>query len=251
MLLHEKDGVSYVEASTSGNYSIRVRNPSRERLLAVISVDGINILDGEPAKSKGKGYVVSPYQTFDIKGWHRTSEETAAFAFKEVEDSYASKMGHGESNVGVIGVAIFREKRVVAPPPRYFLHSSDKDYLDYDYNFICESSFAGALGEPICASAPAANSAGKYMAKTTSRRVEKKVADIKKVGTGYGERLKMRTRETTFETNTQEPENVFVLRCATRPTLVKWGVVSENKPVTPNPFPADKVGVPAPDDWIG
>ena len=50
----------------------------------------------------------------DIAGWRKNLARTAAFYFTELPDSYAARTGRPD-HVGVIGVAVFRER--VAPVP--------------------------------------------------------------------------------------------------------------------------------------
>jgi hypothetical protein len=78
--------------------------------LAIISVDGINIVNGEKAGFDGPGYVILPGQTVNIPGWHRTDEEVAKFEFKPQDKSYSAQTGQGTSNTGVIGLAVYDEK---------------------------------------------------------------------------------------------------------------------------------------------
>src|SRR4029077_923714 len=51
----------------------------------------------------------------EMAGWRKSLERTAAFYFTDLGDSYAARTGR-PGNVGVIGVAVFREKR---PPIAY------------------------------------------------------------------------------------------------------------------------------------
>ena len=102
-LAHE--GQNYASAPKGGTYAIRLRNTSPFRKLAVVSVDGINVVNGADAGVHGSGYVLDAYGTVDIPGWRRSDNTVAAFEFKEQGGSYAAQTGRGTSNVGVIGVA--------------------------------------------------------------------------------------------------------------------------------------------------
>ena len=59
-----------------------------------------------------RGYLIDGYGTLDIDGFRRSSDAVAAFRFGTVRDSYAARTG-SDRNVGVIGVAIFRERDMV------------------------------------------------------------------------------------------------------------------------------------------
>jgi hypothetical protein len=113
----DHNGETFIEAPLRGTYSIRLTNNCPRQRMAVISVDGINVVDGKDAGFAGQGYILGPWQTVDIKGWLRGPNEAAAFEFKASEASYAAGTGRGTKNTGVIGVAVFegQEKRVEPP----------------------------------------------------------------------------------------------------------------------------------------
>jgi hypothetical protein len=91
-------------------YEIRIRNLSGVRVEVVVSVDGLDVLDGREASVSKRGYLVAPYGTLDIEGFRRSETRVAAFRFGSVADSYAERK-HGDSrNVGVVGVAVFTER---------------------------------------------------------------------------------------------------------------------------------------------
>lgn len=118
---HNYEGRSYIEAPPEGEYTIRLTNTQRSsrfsnetgRQLAVLSVDGLNIITGEKAAFDGPGYVVLPGQTINIPGWRRSDSEVAAFEFKPQESSYTAQVGNGTSNTGVIGLAVFNEQKPI------------------------------------------------------------------------------------------------------------------------------------------
>jgi len=110
------NGQTYVEAPPSGPYQIRLTNDSPHRRMGVVTVDGVNVIDGKDGTHKGPGYVLGPWQSFTLKGWMRSNSEVAAFEFKPNEVSYANQTGRGKKNTGVIGVAVFDEK----PKPPVF-----------------------------------------------------------------------------------------------------------------------------------
>src|SRR6266568_370859 len=107
--IYHHDGRRYVVGKPGNEYAIRVRNTGIERVLAVMSVDGINVISGDTASPDQSGYVLAPYASFDIAGWRKSLARTAAFYFTALPDSYAARTGRPD-NVGVIGVAVFRER---------------------------------------------------------------------------------------------------------------------------------------------
>ena len=97
-------GDYWVAGRPGGRYAVSVRNASGERVLGVISVDGVNVVSGETASWEQTGYVLSPWQSFDISGWRKSDAEVAAFHFAASQASYAARTGRPD-HVGVIGKA--------------------------------------------------------------------------------------------------------------------------------------------------
>lgn len=94
------------------SYSIVINNRCRSRLEVVVSVDGLDVIDGKPASIKKRGYVIMPGKTLEIPGWRTAPDRVARFLFTPVSGSYAN-LKHGDHrNVGVIGLAVFDEKGV-------------------------------------------------------------------------------------------------------------------------------------------
>jgi hypothetical protein len=102
-------GRSYVLGHDGQRYSIRIENRSGARFEAVATVDGLDVIDGQPGSFEKRGYLVQPWSTVEIDGFRRSEDEVAAFRFGRVRDSYAAKRGN-DRNVGVIGVAVFQER---------------------------------------------------------------------------------------------------------------------------------------------
>ena len=105
--LHE--GRAYVVGRPGNEYQITLRNRLQEDVLAVVSVDGVNVITGQSAEPSQSGYVLRPRGAMDIQGWRRSLAQTAAFYFTSLPDSYAARTGR-PNDVGVIGVALFRRK---------------------------------------------------------------------------------------------------------------------------------------------
>ncbi len=103
------NGRFYVLGQVGQRYGIRVSNPTSLRVEAVISVDGLDVIDGETANTSKRGYVIAPQSSITVDGFRVSSRHIAAFRFSSVDDSYAGRKGVAR-NVGVIGVAIFNER---------------------------------------------------------------------------------------------------------------------------------------------
>jgi hypothetical protein len=106
-------GRYYVLGDDGERYTIRVTNPTGNRVEAVVTVDGLDVVDGENGDLRKRGYIVPAYGQVNIEGFRTSLADVATFRFSSVGNSYAGQKGKAR-NVGVIAVAIFEES---APPP--------------------------------------------------------------------------------------------------------------------------------------
>ena len=103
---------AFVVGSRDSNYSIVLKNRCKSRLEVVLSVDGLDVIDGNPAGFSKRGYVIGSGETLEVKGWRTSPETVARFNFSTVSGSHAN-LTHGDHrNVGVIGLAVFTEEGV-------------------------------------------------------------------------------------------------------------------------------------------
>lgn len=198
------NGRYYVAGVPGREYSIRIRNRSHTDLLAVVSVDGVNVVTGETASVDQGGYILGKRQRFDIKGWRKSLEQVASFYFSNLDDSYAARTSRPD-NVGVIGLALF--KRKVEVP------------------FFDEFS---AAPEP---SAPRA------------RESEKRPDDAARLGTGHGRRQNSQVRYGQFERESASPNEIITIYYDSRANLIARGIIPSVRAV-PHPFPHGFVADP-------
>src|SRR5262252_5223500 len=134
-------GRLYAAGTPGEKYSVLLSNRTGERVLTVVSVDGINVITGETAAPGQSGYVLDPWGSVDIGGWRKSMSEVAAFIFTPLPDSYAARTDR-PGNVGVIGVAVFREYRppAVLQQPSPFADKRSENFESRD-----SASGAGAL----------------------------------------------------------------------------------------------------------
>ncbi len=109
------DRQTYIEGREGSNFSIRLENKNNYRVLAIPSVDGLSVLDGEPAGEGSPGYILDANQTLDIPGWVVDKGTAAKFFFSGLkadggDDSYVVQSGQGPANKGIIGLKVFSEK---------------------------------------------------------------------------------------------------------------------------------------------
>ena len=101
-------GDVWVAGRPGAHYAIQIRSQDGRRLLAVTSVDGVNVLTGETASIGQSGYVFDSWASYGIAGWRKSDSQIAAFTFTSIPNSYAARTGR-PANVGIIGLALFRE----------------------------------------------------------------------------------------------------------------------------------------------
>ncbi len=168
-----QDGKFYIEARQNTEYSIKLKNHGHKKIMAVISVDGIDVLKGKNATEAESGYIVNPYSTTEIKGYRIDDDKVATFKFDDGKKSYSTqveqkfdkkkleKVQKGQiapsKNNGVIGVRIWEEKEPMEIPEwktERYKPNKNKFYGHYSYHdrtditgcsFGSFSSFSGCL----------------------------------------------------------------------------------------------------------
>lgn len=115
----------YLEAKKGENYNILIRNHFSERLGVVIAIDGRNIINGKKSslQSSEMMYIVEPYGQARLDGWRTSDDKVNRFYFTNSADSYSVRTFSDTSAMGVIAVAVFREKQrpvVLYEQEKYF-----------------------------------------------------------------------------------------------------------------------------------
>jgi hypothetical protein len=105
----------YVMGQYGQRYEIVLTNTTPARFESVVTVDGLDVINGQPGSYANRGYLLEPYGTLRIEGFRQSASHVAAFRFGTVSDSYAAQTGDAR-NVGVIGVALFAEMGWVPQP---------------------------------------------------------------------------------------------------------------------------------------
>ncbi len=208
-------GDAWIAGIPGHRYAVRLANTTGERVLVVLSVDGVNAVTGETAAPGQAGYVLGPWETAEIAGWRKSLDNVAEFLFTDVPDSYAARTGR-PADVGVVGIAVFRE----APPaPPIVLQ--------------------GEARAQAKASAPAA-------------RAEAATADAtaapQQLGTGHGQRAWSPVGRTHFVRASRSPAQLRQLRYDDAESLAARGIlprawIAERRPTAfPGGFVADPPG---------
>ena len=209
------EGRAYVVGRPGNEYEVVVRNRRGEDVLAVVSVDGLNVMNGEPADPRQSGYIVSPGARVEVKGWRKSLDQVAAFYFTQLGDSYASRTGRPD-NVGVIGVALFERKRYDPPPVA-----------------------AAEPQQPWREESRARDEVAQRRAQSNSAPASIAPAPSAPLGTGHGRREESRMQWAQFERATARPAETIAIYYDSYRNLVAMGVLQA--PVArrdPNPFPS-------------
>lgn len=203
--VHKYRGDYWVAGRPGAHYAINIRNQQGTRLLAVTAVDGINVLTGDTAGFNQRGYVFDPWVGYDIAGWRKSSSQIAAFTFTTVPRSYAARTGRPD-NVGVIGVALFRERQY---------------------------EVANARAE---ASADAAGSLAR------EREDKSQAPAAPSLGTGHGRREESLVVNVAFDREQSQPNEIIRIRYDSHDNLVAMGVIRRPVPVPQHPqaFPGEQ-----------
>jgi hypothetical protein len=204
-------GDTWVEGKDQKEYSLKITNQCSTRVLAVVSVDGLNVLNGKKAGFEDSGYVVD--REVIIPGWRKSADNTAAFYFTYPGDSYAERVGKGQ-NVGVIGVAFFAEKTRPVEIDSYRSAAP-----------AAQSSMGSTMDE--------------------AKKSESRDKAEKSLGTGYGRNIDAPVTQTTFERATPKPFLVSQIRYESRENLISMGAIRENN-YSPRAFPNEGFVPPPP-----
>ena len=225
--VYRHHGRRYVVGKPGNEYAIRIRNCSDRRLLAVVSVDGVNAVTGESASPDQSGYVLEPGGYVNIQGWRKDLSRTAAFYFSDPADSYAARTGR-PNDLGVIGVALFREAERVG------WLSNEGRVAPQDSR---ERGEADAAGEAEASRAAGATAPAPAMKQPS-------------LGTGHGRREYSPVEQVEFERVGSQPDEMVAIRYERRETLVAMGVLPERHHGfprrDPDPFPGALSFVPDP-----
>jgi len=254
-------GNLYVAGTPGERYAVELRSMRGERVLTVLSVDGVNALTGQTAATLQSGYVLDGMRSYAISGWRKSMDDVAQFVFTELPDSYAARTGR-PGNVGVIGVAVYREKPVPPAQPGAAMPSlsttqprraeSSHDELGAAARQELSAPLPAAKAESDSGSSVSNGAAAGMLERRTDQaearaaapaQIEKKAM---KLGTGHGEREYAPTRYTEFVRNSGTPDEIVSIHYDSRANLVARGIIPSPRRAEPSPFPAGAGFVPDP-----
>jgi hypothetical protein len=104
---------TYFQAFKGKNYSLAVTNTTGERVGVLITVDGLNVVNGQKSSLANDEamYVLDPYESATIRGWRTSLNDIRRFVFVDEDRSYASRTDQANGDMGWIRVLSFREQR--------------------------------------------------------------------------------------------------------------------------------------------
>jgi hypothetical protein len=227
--IYEHEDRLYVAGEPRHHYELRVRNSSAARVLAVTSVDGVNVITGQTAAQEQSGYVLSAYDSVRIEGWRKSLDEVATFYFTKLADSYAARTGR-PNDVGVIGVALFREDR-----PQY--RPCCTPWRDRSSRVPAPAPSAEASDNELAKSEREAAGAAQSNESTRSES---------KLGTGHGERESSPAQYVDFRRASATPDETIVIYYDSRRNLLAQGVL----PQPQRPWMAERRPDPFPNGFV-
>jgi hypothetical protein len=209
-------GRVYVEALKGQDFTLRLSNPTGERVAVALSVDGRNVVDARHTSAlKATKWILEPWQTLEIPGWQISGEISRRFFFTETSRSYAKWLGD-TSNVGTIEAVFFRERRRRVAQP--IVGKDEKPGAE-------RRESASGLDTPQSPQAMPAPSAESQAAQRDASKAQGGVANDSYAATGIGERSSFPVTWVDFQED-PTPAASIALRYEFRPELVRLGVLS-------------------------
>ena len=241
----QKDGRYYIVGNPGHEYAVRIRNCTAARILVVTSVDGVNVVSGETATPSQSGYVLDPWGSVEIKGWRKNLQRTAAFFFTEHQNSYAARTGRPD-NVGVIGVAVFREKVQAVT-----LREREQRLGNASAENAPQAPAAEGRLESHADASPQAGAARESDTRDELAREDSRQSTTKqlgKLGTGHGRNEHSRATVVRFERASESPAETVALQYDRRENLIALGVLPRPSVArrNPDPFPGEMRFAPDP-----
>ena len=236
---HWHDGKLFIAGAPGHRYGIRLKNETSQRVMAVVSVDGINAITGKTASPDQDGYVLDAYQGMEVDGWRKNMSEVAEFNFTSLSSSYAGKTGRPD-NVGVIGIAVFREKQAMYERRAEKIAEAKPIPVAPAAPAPTSALDAAAPAQDAAKSSAPMGGAQNAMARAMPKREES-------LGTGHGAREESVVTYTNFERESSRPNEVDSVWYDSYNNLVARGVIVVPQPIhrDPQPFPNQFVPDPA------
>lgn len=256
-------GSLYFAGQQGERYDLRLTNNTGERVEVVITVDGRDVISGELGNfKKQRGYVLDAWGSVVVPGYRQSLDQVAAFRFSDLSGSYTALRGSPE-HAGVVGVAVFTEKRRSAkrhkkalaaapPPPPYYEPyyqgpaTSSAPPTAFPESERREKSGDAAAEESVAmapSAAAGADGGGGSFAPPPAQS---------QLGTSYGEAQYSAVQEVEFRRHRKrKPDAILTVYYDNMQGLQSRGITVTAPPlnpirVEPQPFPQSQPGFAAP-----
>ena len=211
---------TWIEGRENSNYVVDITNHGFVRCMAVLSVDGISVCDGQPASYGSSGFVIAPSQTVTVPGWLVNNTTAAEFVFANRKHSYAQNQ-NSTDNVGVIGAAWFVEQ---VPATNMV------PVTTIDQSWFATPIYAASAVQPVGA----------------------QLRDHKQsMGTGFGDATVFGTANTRFVRSSNEPVALSLIYYDSATNLQKMGIQMRSRAAkhAPDAFPRGSGYCNPPPKW--
>jgi hypothetical protein len=245
--IHYFEGRRYVIGRPGSEYSIRLANHGSGRVLAVMSVDGVNVITGDTASTSQSGYVFGPGERSEVAGWRKSMSRTAAFYFTAIPNSFAARSGRPD-DVGVIGIAMSKE-RVAPVIPNWSTREFDRRGKSADAAPPNPAAVPFASAPEGARQEAQAGSVGKLAEAPSPGADVQPGKPAERLGTGHGRNEQSLTRYTGFERASETPIETIAIYYDSYENLLAQGVPVADRDVARNharPFPVPAHFVPDP-----
>lgn len=260
----------WIEGREGNTYTIDIRNNSYRKMMFVVSVDGLDVLDGKPAGLDSRGYVVEEHSSINIPGWVLDKQQAADFFFSRSRDTYVNSIGGSAANTGVIGVMVFSEKLDVSWGSLYISHPEMVNlYPNWSGSLLSNTGINNLQASQLTSSVYGSSIANAASSVVDSVRSVNCVSSTicknttsspvsQDIGTGFGEAHEWKTVDVNFvKANPQAPDCMLAIYYNTAKNLEKMGISlrrKNNPSYKANPFPAyssPSTGCKPPSNWNG
>lgn len=272
------DFQTYIEGRDGSEFEIEFVNNNHYDVEAILSIDGLSIIDGKPAGSQSGGYVVNARSRMTIPGWMVDGATAARFAFAGSKGgSYVEQSGGDSRNKGVIGAKVYARKH--APRQSFTArpsvmrgmskglnamgtvssmssglesfggtYTTDSASMLGSQTFNCIASSNASLNNTVLGSAPAMDFSDAAYTIQVGAPAGAAPAPIEQtLGTEFGKATDFATQEVKFERG--DIVAVLVLYYDDRQGLKRRGIDPSRTQARPSAFPADDTGCTPPAGW--
>ena len=241
-------GMSFIEARHGTNYTVKIKNDNPYRVMAVLSVDGLDVVTGKPAEETNTGYIIDAYNSLDIKGYRISDDNSASFIFTSKGKSYVQQAKSNATNAGVIGLRTYKENYTGWLTVTSTYTTIPLTYTIGSNSFGNITTTGGTTATTVSGTTTAAYNCSNYYSSTTtplssapkassgilrsmsvnantSEPLSHKQFDT---GTGWGSKLEDKVTRVSFEKGDMLVE--MSMYYASKEALVEMGVDLQNTP---------------------